>query len=115
PVLDPMGGITGVRVVPGSVAIHLVPDDDVIVARSALPRADGVRLALAHVFAAHGLRREVVVALDDLGPRALGDHGAVPQRSRHRPRPTAPGGAAAGGGGRGSPRPDRGPPARTPG
>src|SRR5262249_31736995 len=109
-----MGGITGVRVVPGSVAIHLVPDDDVIVARSALPRADGVRLALAHVFAAHGLRREVVVALDDLGPRALGDHGAVPQRFRHRTQAITSPGAAATGRERRSPRPDRGSPARNP-
>src|SRR5579883_1498052 len=80
-----LGRRRGGRVEPGCVRVRLPVHRDRVVARLALPRAGGVRAARGEKLPAHGLRREVLVALDLHRPVALRDHPAVPHRPIRRP------------------------------
>src|SRR5262245_46605982 len=73
--LDVPGRRLRVRVVPGRVPVHLLPDHHVVVARLALPVARRMRITLPEMFAADGLGWEVLVAFHHLGAIALGQDG----------------------------------------
>src|SRR2546425_1169548 len=77
---DRRGGVLRRRIEPRGIAVHLVPDDDVVVAGGALPAADGVRLARPEMRALHRVGWKVLVALDHLTAIALRDHRPLPDR-----------------------------------
>src|SRR4051812_23266286 len=79
-VADLLGRLLGGGVVPGRVGVALAVDDDVEVARLALPGARRLLVGALEVLLAQRLAGEVVVALDDDGVVALGQDGVVPDR-----------------------------------
>src|SRR5690349_13083915 len=78
PVGDLLGGVLGLGVVPDGVLALRAVQLQGVVGGGALPGADGVGARGAHDVVAQRLAREVVVALDDDGVVALGDHRSVP-------------------------------------
>src|SRR5215218_8114484 len=74
------GRVLRLRVEPRRVLVHVAADDHVVIARSPLPAADGVRLALAEVLAPNRVGGEVVVALHHDRVVALRNHLALPGR-----------------------------------
>src|SRR5215210_5042760 len=77
PAGDLGGGVLGLGVVPGGVLAAAAVVLEGEVERRALPRADGVRVALAHNVRPHRRTREVMVALDDDRVVAVGNGQAV--------------------------------------
>src|SRR5216683_396698 len=71
----------GLRVVPRSIAVDLVPDDHVVVTRQPFPAADGVVRAGAEVSLVDTRGWEVVIALNHHGLVALRNDGPLPDRS----------------------------------
>src|SRR5450631_2274688 len=74
---DLFRGFLGGRVVPRRIAVDRLCDDDVVVARGALPAADGVRRAVAEMLPPDRLGRKIVVAFDDDRRVALREDRAV--------------------------------------
>src|SRR5262245_34123301 len=68
------------RVIPSGAFVDGAIDDNVIVTRLAFPRAIGVLITAAKIFAVHGIRREVMIALDDYRIVALSQNRVMPDR-----------------------------------
>src|SRR5919202_784358 len=78
PVLDLLGGVLRLRVVPDGVIALRAVELEGVVGRRALPGADGVGVRGTQDVVAQRFPREVVVALDDDRVVALGENGPVP-------------------------------------
>jgi hypothetical protein len=70
-----------VRIMPGGIEVAGAVDNHVVIPRRAFPAADGAQIAGLEPVGIHGAGGEVVVAFDNDGVFALGDHGAVPDGS----------------------------------
>jgi hypothetical protein len=66
-ILDRFGRLFRLRIVPGGILIGPVADLEVVVARDALPRTRGVRVAWSKIFSLDRIRRKIVIALYDNG------------------------------------------------
>src|SRR5215813_12593544 len=79
-IFDVLRGLFRIRIVPCRVLVHFSVDDDVVITRRALPRADRVGVARLETFFVDRVRREIVIAFDDDGFVTFGDYCAVPNR-----------------------------------
>ena len=77
-IFDLPGCFTWIRVILGSVFVHLAIDDDIVVAGFAFPRANRVGIARSKVFGFDGGGREVVIVFHHNRSIALGKNRTIP-------------------------------------
>src|SRR2546425_917124 len=78
--LDLLGRLAWVCIVPGSVFVLSIADDDVVITRFALPVTGCVGVAFTEVLILDGLRREIVITFHDDCVTALSKDCIVPCR-----------------------------------
>src|SRR6266508_851132 len=64
-IFDLLSRILRLRIVPSGILIRFLADLDVIVTRKSLPRTGAVRIARLEKFPLDGIRRKIMIALDD--------------------------------------------------
>ena len=79
-VLDRLGRLFWLGIIPSGVLVGAVPDSDVVVARQAFPRAGTMLLALLEILFLDRTWRKIMVPLDDNRFVAFSEYCVLPYR-----------------------------------